>query len=231
MTEQTETKQSWHFTFGSGNTHPVTGVDLSGRYVTISGSYDDARAEMLARFGRGWCDQYEAYADGSAWIPEQMEELPRIEWPALPDVHAASLIEQARESADRAMAECEEPVESGYWSDLADDLIRIARRVRKLSGTPEPTDGFALKPTLDLVTTYADDNHEQMVPIVDRIATMFDTTAEVERDRAWPRHGMEARVGVVRVTASARIPDPETTEVERLRAELAALRAQVGGAR
>lgn len=53
-----ESRQDWYFTFGCGNTHPITGEDLMGSYVVINGTYMQAREAMLAAFGNAWCDQY-----------------------------------------------------------------------------------------------------------------------------------------------------------------------------
>lgn len=47
----------WIFTFGMGHVHPTTGESLRNCYVRISGDYETARAEMLARFGQAWCWQ------------------------------------------------------------------------------------------------------------------------------------------------------------------------------
>lgn len=66
--------ESWIFTFGSGQQH-------DGRYVVIPGSYDEARAEMLARFGNRWSFQYRL--DERAEIESHgATELPRDQWPA-----------------------------------------------------------------------------------------------------------------------------------------------------
>lgn len=52
-----EPTQEWVFTFGDGQTLP-DGTDAYGHFVAINGTWDTARAEMLARFGNTWCDQY-----------------------------------------------------------------------------------------------------------------------------------------------------------------------------
>lgn len=41
----------WIFTFGVGHKH-------AGHYVRIKGTYEDARAEMMRRYGRAWAWQY-----------------------------------------------------------------------------------------------------------------------------------------------------------------------------
>ncbi|PWR13661.1 hypothetical protein DKT68_00785 [Micromonospora acroterricola] len=66
--------EAWIFTFGSGQEH-------DGKYVVIAGSYDEARAEMLAYFGNRWSFQYRA--DERTEIESHgAVELPRAEWPA-----------------------------------------------------------------------------------------------------------------------------------------------------
>lgn len=57
MSVETEVRE-WVFTFGFGQC--VDGVALAGKYVRIRGTADDARAEMLRRFGRTWAFQYES---------------------------------------------------------------------------------------------------------------------------------------------------------------------------
>lgn len=53
-----ELEREWLFTFGVG--HVLDGVSLMGRFVRIRGTYSGARAQMLERFGRAWCGQYES---------------------------------------------------------------------------------------------------------------------------------------------------------------------------
>jgi hypothetical protein len=58
----------WIFTFGYGQrlipepTFPedpkVEGFPLANRFVRISGTHNDARTEMIRRFGRTWSFQY-----------------------------------------------------------------------------------------------------------------------------------------------------------------------------
>lgn len=45
------TNETWVFTFGLGQKH-------AGHFVRICGSFDEARAEMFARYGREWAFQY-----------------------------------------------------------------------------------------------------------------------------------------------------------------------------
>jgi hypothetical protein len=55
---EVEQPQDWYFTFGCGQTHRLTGEDLMGSYVVISGTFMGARDQMVAAFGTAWCDQY-----------------------------------------------------------------------------------------------------------------------------------------------------------------------------
>lgn len=51
--------ERWWFTFGSGQTHPLTGADLMDTYVVLPGTYEEARAAMIASpFGNRWAFQY-----------------------------------------------------------------------------------------------------------------------------------------------------------------------------
>lgn len=42
---------TWVFTFGAGQKH-------EGHFVRISGTFEEARAEMFARYGKEWAFQY-----------------------------------------------------------------------------------------------------------------------------------------------------------------------------
>jgi hypothetical protein len=44
-------KQNWYFTFGCGQLN-------EGKYCIIQGTYEEARAEMVKRFGWKWASQY-----------------------------------------------------------------------------------------------------------------------------------------------------------------------------
>jgi hypothetical protein len=57
------TDELWFFTFGYGHVHPRTGARLDDRFVTIRGTFEEARLEMIRRFGRKWCGQYPSAAD------------------------------------------------------------------------------------------------------------------------------------------------------------------------
>ena len=50
--------RDWIFSFGWGQTHPVTGAPLHRRFVRIRGTERAANAEMHERFGKKWCFQY-----------------------------------------------------------------------------------------------------------------------------------------------------------------------------
>jgi hypothetical protein len=49
--------REWIFTFGFGHTDE-NGAPLRNKYVRIIGTHDDARAEMVRRWGRQWAFQY-----------------------------------------------------------------------------------------------------------------------------------------------------------------------------
>lgn len=49
-------RQDWYFTFGSGH-------EQSGRYVKIYGVFEEARAEMVRRYGTKWSMQYASAED------------------------------------------------------------------------------------------------------------------------------------------------------------------------
>lgn len=59
--------QYWIFTFGCGQPH-------AGKYVKIKGSFDEARAEMIKRYGKEWAFQYSA----ESW--EKMKNDPETRW-------------------------------------------------------------------------------------------------------------------------------------------------------
>lgn len=52
-----EEVREWIFTFGYGQHHPLTGAPLDGHFVRISGTFSEARAAMVARFGTQWSFQ------------------------------------------------------------------------------------------------------------------------------------------------------------------------------
>ena len=53
---------AWLFSFGYGHTHPDTGESLSDKAVRFGGTYEEARAKMVERFGVKWAFQYAAEA-------------------------------------------------------------------------------------------------------------------------------------------------------------------------
>ena len=59
---------SWIFTFGCGQKN-------AGKYVQIDGTYDEARSEMIERFGHSWAFQYSL----EEW--KEMENDPNRYWP------------------------------------------------------------------------------------------------------------------------------------------------------
>lgn len=48
----------WLFTFGYGHIHPETGESLADRGVRFKGTYEEARRQMVDRFGVKWAFQY-----------------------------------------------------------------------------------------------------------------------------------------------------------------------------
>lgn len=49
---------AWIFTFGLGHRHPLTGAPLEHRFLVLRGPFEEARAEMVRRFGTKWAGQY-----------------------------------------------------------------------------------------------------------------------------------------------------------------------------
>lgn len=69
------------FTFGSGQSHPVTGESLADHYVAITAESAAAcRAEMLNRFGRDWAFEYPT-RERAGVDRYNLIELPASEWP------------------------------------------------------------------------------------------------------------------------------------------------------
>lgn len=70
--------EQWLFTFGFGHVHPETGESLANRCVRFDGSYQQARAEMVKRFGIKWAFQYACDAklgrDPRELSPEELPE-------------------------------------------------------------------------------------------------------------------------------------------------------------
>lgn len=48
---QTDEIQPWYFTFGGGHAHP-------DGYIRIEGTFNQAREEMVQRWGKKWAFQY-----------------------------------------------------------------------------------------------------------------------------------------------------------------------------
>ncbi|PZF98516.1 hypothetical protein [Micromonospora deserti] len=71
--EPDEVEQDRFFTFGAGQ-------QFDGRYVRFRGTYDSARAAMIARFGTAWCAQYDSLSPMRGF-PVGLVELPEAEWP------------------------------------------------------------------------------------------------------------------------------------------------------
>lgn len=108
-----------------------------------------------------------------------------------------------------------------YYLQVADDLRRVADRIADLAGMPEQLN-FTVYISGTLI-----ERPERMVPAIDRVAATFGATAvPVKTGGSWT-HETNTAIGGVRVTAYTHIPAPEGPEVARLRAEVAALRAQL----
>lgn len=82
-----EPEQNWYFTFGSGHVHPdspgvnaMGGESLADKYVSITGTFESARAVMVRHFGTAWCDQY-ASAERAGVEEFGLTELHRRHWP------------------------------------------------------------------------------------------------------------------------------------------------------
>lgn len=69
--------REWIFTFGFGQEHD--GVGMKNKFVRIHGTFDEARAEMIRRFGKTWAFQYadEDEAGVERWhLTEYVPEVP-----------------------------------------------------------------------------------------------------------------------------------------------------------
>lgn len=120
--------------------------------------------------------------------------------------------------------------DTDYWLSLAADLRRSADRVASLAGTPAPE----VHASLSLrVGPFLEGGHDRRLPVVEAIAAALGAPAADGKVGSFWERRAEAKVGGLRVTASTRIPAPEAPETAALRAEVAALRAQLaeGGAR
>lgn len=71
----------WVFTFSAGHLHPTTFEPLRDRYVHVTGDHDQARAEMIARFGNQWAEQTPAEdADLTGLEEIALKLAPRDRW-------------------------------------------------------------------------------------------------------------------------------------------------------
>lgn len=75
-TTDTPNAETWVFTFGFGHTHPRTGRSLANHYVRVPGTYEQARARMLERFGNRWAFQYETVEMARGRGHHELTELP-----------------------------------------------------------------------------------------------------------------------------------------------------------
>ncbi|WP_018223866.1 hypothetical protein [Salinispora pacifica] len=127
-------------------------------------------------------------------------------------------------------AEPQSTPEPDYWQALAADLRAAADRIGSLTGTPAPD----IYPTLSVhVGPFVERGSGERRPVVEAIAAALGgTPVDVSVSSLWECRA-DVTVGALGVTAWTRIPAPEAPETVALRAEVAALRAQLaeGGAR
>ncbi|EEP73539.1 hypothetical protein MCAG_03866 [Micromonospora sp. ATCC 39149] len=122
-----------------------------------------------------------------------------------------------------------QPAEPDYWLALADDIRKAADRAATLVGQPKP-------PYVGLGINVADPGNKDAAAAdrVDVIAAAFGLTAETRRSTGgYYERSARAQIGQLNLSFYGYVPDPEQSEVERLRAENAELLARLaeGGAR
>ena len=71
MEEVNDPNGVWYCTFGCGQKH-------AGHYVKIKGTFEDAREEMFARYGKEWCLQY-SEKQWNEWV-QHCKETGREHW-------------------------------------------------------------------------------------------------------------------------------------------------------
>ncbi|MFG1776647.1 hypothetical protein ACGFIG_09485 [Micromonospora sp. NPDC049048] len=116
--------------------------------------------------------------------------------------------------------------EPDYWETLAEDLHRAAVRIATLAGSG------LLKPAsvnLNILVSVSPGDAEQTVPVVDALAAAFGGTAGPDEQTTY-YHSARLQLGAVKFHPYTFVPDREESELERLRAEVAELRAAQGGA-
>lgn len=63
-----KTVDTWIFTFGFGQKY-------AGYFVRISGTYEEARKEMIRRYGKEWAFQY-SEAEWNDWLQRKPSYIP-----------------------------------------------------------------------------------------------------------------------------------------------------------
>jgi hypothetical protein len=120
--------------------------------------------------------------------------------------------------------ESEIPAEPDYWLSLAADLHAAADRIATLAGTtPTPA-----RVDLSILGSVSERAAEQMMPVVDAIAEAFGGAAGPD-ERSTYQYSARIQTGAVHVHPYTFVPDRQESELERLRAELAELKAAQGG--
>lgn len=117
------------------------------------------------------------------------------------------------------------PVKPDYWLALAADIHRAAEQVAALAGQPKP-------PYVALSINVANPGNKlaDIAGRVDAIAAAFGLTAETQRTPGgYHERTARGQMGQLRLSFYGYVPAPEQSELERLRAELAELRAAQGG--
>ncbi|MFI6160358.1 hypothetical protein ACIA59_10460 [Micromonospora haikouensis] len=136
------------------------------------------------------------------------------------------------------------PASPDYWLTAAADLRVAADRIAALAGTDTPP---VFGPSLYLYSNYTETAAPRSAAVVDAIAAAFGAAATTKTEgRGTGRQttrGVRARCGKLDIVARAVVPNPPTragkaasraaleAEADQLRARVAELEAQQGGAR
>jgi hypothetical protein len=182
---------------------------------------DATTAVILSwRDTEGWTlRQWETFGGDTSVAPDRT-------WP----IGAGSVAEVARDVAAILADEQDDtttPAEPDYWLSLADDIRRAADQVATLAGQPKP-------PYVGLGINVGDPGNKDadVADRVDAIAAAFGVTAETKRTPGgYYKRSARGRMGQLNLSFYGYVPDPEESELERLRAEVAELRAAQGGTR